>query len=171
MMHERLYVCCLQLYWIVLYPPIGNAVELSTLSLHLIGASSSHYTYMDSLWSLACITRPRILAPWPPCPTPICIPALAGALSTHPDQRFAQFILSGLSLGFRIGVSASPQALGVIPRNHPSSTQCPDAVSRYITSEFAAGRMVGSLPTSVSGHVHFSPMAWYQRGGTLGGGA
>ena len=161
MMHEWLYVCCLRLYGIVLYPPIRKAVELSTLSLHLIGASSSHYTYMDSLWSLACITRPRILAPWPLCPTPICIPALAGAFSTHPDQRFAQFILL---LGFRIGVSASPQALGVIPRNHPSSTQCPDAVSRYITSECAAGRMVGPLPTSVSGHVHFSPIGLVPKG-------
>ena len=142
------------------HPPL----ELSTLSLHLIGASSSHYTYMDSLWSLACITRPRILAPWLLCPTPICIPALAGSLSTHLDQWFDQFILSGLSLGFRIGVSASPQALGVIPRNHPSSTQCPDAVSQYITSECAAEQMVGPLPTLVSGHMHFSPIGLVPKG-------
>ena len=150
-----------------LTPPL----RVVTLSLHLIGASSSHYTYMDSLWSLACITRPRILAPWLLCPTPICIPALAGSLSTHLDQWFDQFILSGLSLGFRIGVSASPQALGVIPRNHPSSTQCPDAVSQYITSECAAEQMVGPLPTWCRVTCTSALLAWYQRGGTLGGGA
>ena len=134
-------------------------------------AGGPHYTYMNSLQGLdgATAPQPPLLAPWPVCPSPIRVVTLAWYLQSHPDQQFANFIIRGLSNGFRIGFAANQlMGLGSASRNHPSTTQCPGAISRYISEERAAGRMVGPLPESTAAYVHCSPIGLVPKGRDTG---
>ncbi len=123
---------------------------------------------MDALTG-AVAPRPPLLDPWPHCPTPIRLAALAGFLQSHPDQQFADFILRGLTTGFRVGFSTDRgRALGTTSRNHPSTAECPGAISRYIAEECTAGRMVGPLPDSIASHIHCSPIGLVPKGRNSG---
>ncbi len=126
---------------------------------------------MDLLQALtdAVAPRPPLLDPWPHCPTPNRLAALARFLQSHPDQQFADFILGGLTTGFRVGFSADRgRALGTTSRNHPSTAECPGAISRYIAEESTAGRMVGPLPNSIASHIHCSSIGLLLKGSNSG---
>ncbi len=79
--------------------------------------------------------------------------AWEAALSSHPDSRFAGFILRGFASGFRIGFQHTQVALRPQGRNHPSAHEHPEVVRAAIQAEVRAGRLVpATLP------VHTSPM-------------
>ena len=154
-----------------LFPHVVGGASLAQVCLRLLGAGGPHYTYMNSLQGLDCATAPQppLLAPWPVCPSPIRVVTLAWYLQSHPDQQFANFIIRGLSNGFRVGFAASQlRGLGSASRNHPSTAQCPGAISRYISEERAAGRMVGPLPESTAAYVHCSPIGLVPKGRDTG---
>ena len=52
--------------------------------------------------------------------TPLIFPAWDAALRDHPDPEFRQFIVSGLTNGFRLGFNRSQQLVAA-PSNMPSA--------------------------------------------------
>lgn len=94
---------------------------------------------------------------WPMCPTPIRVNSLIPYLNNHPDQRFAHYIINGLSVGFRIGFSrqANLKSAGC---NHPSSLANPIVVADRIRSELSAGRLVGPILPFYLPHLQVSPI-------------
>ena len=65
-------------------------------------------------------------------------------MQSHPDQVHAQYLLSGLRDGFRIGFDQK-QALQSAPKNMCSAAEHPEVVLEYRAEEMATGRVVGLL--------------------------
>ena len=123
----------------------------------LMGISGRTYHGMDTLLALdntCCMSSPINL---PRAPTPIFVSALWSAMQHHPDQRFAGYILSGLTNGFRIGFDHRC-CLQCNGRNHPYSTEQPLIVQRHIELEKARCSLVGPLSPSLAATVHVSPL-------------
>ena len=88
--------------------------------------------------------------------TPLVYKGWQEALSTHTDQTFAQYLLRGISNGFRIGFNRSHK-LHSATKNMQSAVDHPEVVSQYLAEEIAAGRLLGpffrEMAYSASWHV------------------
>ena len=73
-------------------------------------------------------------------------------LRDHPDAQYQQYLLKGLTEGFRVGFDWSQQ-LSSAKQNMPSVTKEPQVVQDYIKKECAAGSFIGpfSSPTLSNG--------------------
>ena len=76
--------------------------------------------------------------------TPLKVETWRAALRSHPDRRFAQYIVGGLEHGFHIGFDRS-RHLVPSERNLPSTNERVEEVTRYIEKELSLGRVVGPL--------------------------
>ena len=83
--------------------------------------------------------------------TPLKVDVWRTALQSHPDRRLAEYIVRGLSTGFRVGFDGSRRLLSA-ERNLPSATDQARVVTQYIRDEVTLGRVVGPLPISPSLH-------------------
>nr|XP_010778599.1 PREDICTED: uncharacterized protein LOC104953359 [Notothenia coriiceps] len=79
--------------------------------------------------------------------TPINIPQLAAALSTHQDSAFVDYLLSGFSQGFRVGVLSSP-TVTFVAKNLQSAAKEPNIVSQLIDKELLKGYIIGPFSSS-----------------------
>ena len=123
-----------------------------------MGIVAGRYRYMSDLLNLDRCRPHAASAPvWPTGPTPISLPALLPAMHCHPNQAFSAYIFEGLSQGFRVGFDRRHPLL-CRPRNHPSTDQCPLAVSSRITSDVQQGYLVGPVPEDLLPLVHVSPI-------------
>ncbi len=123
-----------------------------------MGIATGQYRYMRDLLSLDRCRPQTVSAPvWPTGPTQISLPALLRAMHCHPDQAFSANIFEGLSRGFRVGFDRR-HTLQCRPCNHPSTDQCPPAVSSRITSDLQQGYLVGPVPEDLLPLVHVSPI-------------
>ena len=66
------------------------------------------------------------------------------ALRDHPDQRFRNYIVTGLRDGFRIGFQGARSGC-TVTKNMRSAEEKADVISRYLQEECASGRVLGSL--------------------------
>ena len=78
-------------------------------------------------------------------------------LARHPDQRFADYIISGIREGFRIGFCWHSH-LKSTTRNIPSAYEHPDVVDKYLEAEQKEANVIGplasaTLPNGQSVHV------------------
>ena len=138
--------------------------DITQHTLQLMGLCSGRYVYYEDLLGLsapAALAPPLTTISNQPSPSPVNLPRLAWYLVSYPDQRLASYVLSGIRDGFRIGVSGSLSTRSST-RNHPSCQVNPSAVSSYLSSERAAGRVLGPLPQSDS--VHVSPIGLVPKG-------
>ncbi len=85
------------------------------------------------------------------------------ALSAHPDEVFAQYILRGIWQGFRIGFDPA-QLLVSARRNCPSVWEHPEVVEQYVSREITAGRMIGPFPPHMIPGLHISRMGVVPKG-------
>lgn len=69
-------------------------------------------------------------------------------LARHPDQRFRNYIVSGLRHGVRIGFDYSPTCCKA-KHNLLSASDQPHIVRDYLADECSAGRVLGPLPPNV----------------------
>ena len=124
----------------------------------LMGICYGQYRYMRDLQDLdRCCPGSDVVPLWPKGPSPIRLPALIQFRRCHPDQAFATYIFEGLSQGFRIGFDRQC-SLRNNNHNHPSTSQCPLAVTTRIASEVQRGCLVGLLPGDLVPFVHVSPI-------------
>ena len=139
-------------------------VNISARTLILMGLSSGNYVYYDDLQRLSSFSIPEALTHPTgilPAPSPVNIHRLSLLLVSYPDQRLASYILCGFREGFRIGVSGTI-IVKSHTHNHPSCQESPGAISAYISSERAAGRMTGPLPQTPI--IHVSPIGLVPKG-------
>ena len=86
-------------------------------------------------------------------------------LNSHPDRNFAEYILKGLSTGFRVGYSYTrSRKLRSRGFNHPSCLANQGEVAAHIVAEVSAGRLVGPIPQMFHSKVHTSPMGLVPKG-------
>ena len=85
--------------------------------------------------------------------TPLNVSAWREALSQHPDQTLASYIINGLSKGFRIGFDRSHPLVSV-HRNLPSATEQEDVFARYLENEVTLGRIIGPFQPCPAWHIN-----------------
>ena len=121
---------------------------------------TGQYTYIDDLLALdACkptLTTHTLPTSMQSISTPLHWQTLDRKLATHPDQRFRDYITSGLRYGFHIGFDDS-QSCHRARRNLLSTSEHPQVVRDYLASECAAGRVMGPLPVEEFPQVQLSP--------------
>jgi len=120
------------------------------------------YPYTQQLEKLAA----KKLAPGPPLPchatdivSPVNISFWQDHLRHHPDQQFAQLILSGLREGFPIGFEATSH-LKSATSNLISAREHTEVVSAYIQEEVLRGHIghVGPRDTAKQLNIQLSPL-------------
>jgi hypothetical protein len=74
-------------------------------------------------------------------------------LRSHPDQKFAGYILNGLENGFRVGFDYST-SLRAAKHNMPSALKHPDVIERYLGEERSVGRILGPIPAGDATVLH-----------------
>lgn len=89
--------------------------------------------------------------------TPINVSALAAELSFHPDFVFVDYLLSGLSQGFRVGV-VSPLASTYVSQNLQSASKEPAVVSKLLKKEVDKGYVIGPFKASPFSLFRASPL-------------
>jgi hypothetical protein len=138
--------------------PAGSPLPPPAISYQAANIVAGRYIYLGDLLEFEeCIER-QCPAAWPICPSPIKLANWDKFLRSHPDQKFAMYIHSGLSNGFRIGFNRLGQNLASASRNHPSAASNPLVVSEYVRSEVSAGRLVGPLPQALLPFIKISPI-------------
>ncbi len=106
------------------------------------------YAYAADLIALNSFTNlhPPAL---PECLTKITTPldskAWAAYLAAHPDQAFADYIVNGITQGFRVGFSHQAHKCSPAAVNHPSAREHPSVISERLEAEVSKGRLVGPL--------------------------
>lgn len=84
-----------------------------------------------------------------------CIGAWAQRLAWHPDAEFADYVLSGIQHGFRVGFS-NTSPLSKAQRNMHSAQEYPEVIDEYIARETVAGRFLGPFTLQEAQGLHVS---------------
>ena len=87
-------------------------------------------------------------------------------LRRYPDKQLVQFVLFGISKGFRIGFAKPASTLNSAKSNLNSALECPDTVTEYLHTEMLFGRVAGPFPTRAVPHVHISRFGVIPKGQT-----
>lgn len=99
--------------------------------------ASMSYKYTEDLLSLAKYlphSEGSLLKVWSGVKTPLKVAAWGKALESHPDQIFAEFLITGMQEGFRIGFDRR-QELRSAKRNMKSANDNPLVVEEYFQKE------------------------------------
>ena len=137
-------------------------------SLPLMGIVDGKYRYTQDLLQLSRGIPSTPPYSWPRAPSPLSVQSFRQCLQSHPDRQFAEYVTNGLTNGFRIGYSFQSHKLRTRGRNHPSCMANQVVVSSHITTELAAGRLVGPIPVCFHGMVQTSPMGLVPKGHNTG---
>lgn len=116
------------------------------------------YRYKLDLLALANCKQqqPPILPPFlTSITTPLNLAAWAQELENHPHQEVAQYLLQGISQGFRIGFNY-PRKCQSAKSNMKSAKENPQVIDEYLVKECSLGRIVGPLNPTILPGVHIS---------------
>ena len=110
---------------------------------HLMALDACNPLCEDSnLYLSSSVTSPLIFDNW------------TRELSSHPDKAYTQYILRGISQGFRIGYNRHHQ----LRQSHSAMlTHNPEVISHYLSQEVSLARMK-MFPVSHSTNIHTSPI-------------
>lgn len=89
--------------------------------------------------------------------TPINVPALGAELAAHPDTGFVNFLLTGLSQGFHVGITPSPSS-SYVSKNLQSAMNEPAVVSQLLQREVLKGYMIGPFKSPPFSLFRTSPL-------------
>jgi len=109
------------------------------------------YCYMDDLLAIdrCCAELPKsIPRALTGRSTPLEWQVWASFLASHPDQRFANYIVSGIKEGFRIGFDYQGHRCEKARNNMQSAHEHPQVIRDYIAQECAEGRILGPFVLS-----------------------
>ncbi len=82
---------------------------------------------------------------WSSITTPMCADAWMSHLQDHPDRAYCGFLLDGLRAGFRIGFRYGGAVCKGAVSNMPTAREHPEVVSKFLETEFRAGRLIGPI--------------------------
>ena len=119
------------------------------------------YPYTSDLMHLqSCINPSPIALPneFTKITTPLNAKAWSHFLQFHPDQDYAQYLLTGITQGFRVGFQYASQALLSAKSNHPSAADHPDIVLKSLKAELTKGRLLGPLNPATLPQLHISSL-------------
>ena len=88
-------------------------------------------------------------------------------LTMHPATQFAEFLLSGIGHGFRVGFER-PHQLRSAPRNMSTASEHSDVVSRYVADEVKGRRTLGPLAKGSITGLHLNRLGVIPKGHTPG---
>ena len=128
----------------------------SGVSLPACNIIMGQYKYMDDLLALEATATGTGPAPFVPA-TPLRVAAWSKYLQDHPDQRFANYIVKGITEGFHIGASREIP-FRPVGRNLQSVRANPAIVDRHVQEEVQTFRLRGLLPPELAGTCHTSPI-------------
>ena len=80
--------------------------------------------------------------------TPIDARKLQHELRLHPNQALVDYVISGLSFGFRLGFNPESVSLKSASQNMPTAFLQPSVIDQYLLTELEKGRVAG--PFSIS---------------------
>ena len=89
-------------------------------------------------------------------------------LQSHPNQALVQYIMSGITHGFRIGFQYGKASCRSAKCNMLSAETNPEVVTAYLQEEVTLGRVLGPLPTGSVPGVQVSPFGVIPKGHTPG---
>ena len=89
-------------------------------------------------------------------------------LQSHPNQALVQYIMSGITQGFRIGFEYGKASCRSARCNMLSAETNPEVVTAYLQEEVTLGRVLGPLPTGSVPGVQVSPFGVIPKGHTPG---
>ena len=98
--------------------------------------------------------------------TPLCMPAWCTMLRNYPDKQLVQFVLEGISKGFRIGFGKPASSLNSARSNLYSALEHPEVVTEYLRTKMSLGRVAGPFPPRAVPHVHVSRFGVIPKGQT-----
>ena len=88
--------------------------------------------------------------------TPIKAEKLHCELCSHPDQAQVDFVISGLSQGFRLGFNSLAVSFQSASHDMPSASLQPSVIDQYLLRELEKGRIAGPFSISPIPHFHVS---------------
>lgn len=88
--------------------------------------------------------------------TPLKVTAWEKALKNHPDTAFREYVLSGITGGFRISFNRK-QPLKPSSSNMRSALDNPQVVQEYLDKECSKGHIAGPLPLHALPYAQISP--------------
>ena len=88
--------------------------------------------------------------------TPLVIHEWRRQLLTHPDNMFQQYILEGLTNGFRIRFNYQALLPRSVQANMQSASRNAAVIEERLQTEISLGRVVGPLPLEKYTFVHVS---------------
>ena len=88
--------------------------------------------------------------------TPIDAHKLWRELCFHPDQVKVDYVISGLTNGFRLGFDPSAVSLQSAAHNMPSASLQPSVIDQYLLTEREKGRVAGPFLISPIPNLHVS---------------
>ena len=109
-----------------------------------MGGGASRYPYMKQLQALAACRPsrpPNIPRHLREIITPLKFSAWEQKLKNHQDDQFAQYVLSGIKDGFRIGFDYRSNVLSNCKGNMASALGHPEVIDSYLQMELEQGRM------------------------------
>lgn len=124
---------------------------------HTANSDANHYTpellQLDSFHPSHYTPLPTHIAA---INTPLKAIAWERALLSHPDAAFRDYVMSGITQGFRIGFNHR-QPLRSSSNNMRSALDNPHVVQQYLEKECSLGHIVGPLPLHAIPSTHISP--------------
>lgn len=87
-------------------------------------------------------------------------------LRSYPDKQLVQFVLNGISEGFRIGFAKPAPTLNSTRSNLNSALEHPNIVTEYLHTEMSFGRVAGLFSLHAFLHVHISRFGVIPKGQT-----
>ena len=117
-----------------------------------------HYKYMEDLKALESNGWPKISVPevLQQIRTPLNVFEWEKCLRTHPDKEFSEYIIQGLTQGFRIGFCYHNHTCQSARSNMQSAGTNPAVVRDYLRNEVQSGTLIGLLKKEAVPGVHIN---------------
>ena len=148
----------LEAHWLLL-PDCEDLVHTTTTSTVRTELVIPLYPYTEQVRALqACIPSQSVEIPAvaKQISSPLKVDHWREALSKYPDAQFTEYIVKGISEGFRIGFQYDSVQCHTVERNAKSAGLHPEPIRAYLDTECKEGRVAGPFSKEHAPNVHCS---------------
>ena len=132
---------------------------------HIIGVHTKdlHCNYNDwiSSWTIHLSHQPhdvKVPSAAREVNTPLDVSNWETLLEDHPNRPLVDFLISGITEGFRIGFKEQSTPLKFAKRNLSCAIQHPETVGNYLTEEVALSHIAGPFQKLLIPQAHISSL-------------